>query len=222
MGYKLKKATYTYATLLDLISRHPEGTDIQNLKKQHGLHPEYDVTNTIYYEGIQKQKAKELPPHLVVKKINAAKAEYRISAAGKAHLNLKKTQLGIQTDLANVELVWKDTADDKAKSKQASFPQEIIPIQEPLVFSKALTKASETFEEIAIENQSAKTCLEEVHIILAQFLEANPTNRFEKLIDGLLQEVLEETDQFRTIIQAVFTMTEEIILDTAVEEEVAT
>lgn len=223
MAYGLKSCTYNYETILNAIAENsPAGAILAEIRKESGFHKSYDISAVVKNKGRKQPESKGLNPHFTTEKINPTVAVYRISKEGKAHL--KEFAHLVQNGIPNIELQWKDGFDETmgvkatSKNKIKNTQQELIPIEENITLSDKAQAATELFQDVIVENHEAKTCVEEIHVAIAKYFETNPESRFKGLLDGLLTDVLKETDQFRVVMNKTFKLTTKILQSEALAE----
>ncbi len=220
MAYSLQTQTYNYETILNILLQNPKGLSVSDIKRDHGIHHKYDIKGALTWKGFTKQIKEGKETHFETQKLSATQARYKITKAGKAHLREFADQ--IQTDLSGVELFWKDGHDPEAhdgRSANRQTKQTILPLEEPIVLSNTAMKASEILNNVIASNHNAKTCIEEVHVLIAKYFESNEFGDGLKKETGIIGEVVKEALVFREVLESVMEITTESLTEEEEEEE---
>ncbi|MCP4393411.1 MAG: hypothetical protein GY804_03960 [Alphaproteobacteria bacterium] len=220
MSFALTTGTYNYETILAIIAENPDGIGVAAMREEYGVHKEYDVLANIAWKGNKKQTNQGKEPHYMTIREEGIPLRFKITKSGKAHL--KKFISLVQNDIPNIPLEFKPGFNEDG-SKNEHFTgrsggvrrsvtpkakqQELIPIEEPIVLSSVAQRATEILQDVIASNHQTKTCLEEVHCTIAKFFEDFEENDYRTLRDGMLQEVIEETDEFTHVLEKMLSIT---------------
>lgn len=200
MAYGLQTQTYNYETLLNIIDSSTKGLTVTEMKRDHGIHPQFDIKGALTWRGIKKLEAAGEQPHVVTKKINKTVALYTLSKGGKAHL--KNNAYLIQGDLESVRLHWKEGhGPDGASPKQTRMPlAPKVEAPAPVVLSKRAQRASDNLNQAIIVNHSYFSAIEQISNIANTALTENEID--EELIaqGGGVGEVLSEAVIFNNLL----------------------
>ena len=217
MAYGLASATYNYETLLNILKDNPKGLTVSEMKKNHGVNPAFDVKGLMRWKGIVKQEREGIETHYESIFLNKTKSRIKINKAGLQHL--KENAHLVQHDIENVELQWKEghgPGGESPKSTAKKVPkerQEVLPLEEPIILSSTAQRAAELLNTAIASNHSAKTKIEEIHVLNAKYLESFVLDDKLKKETGIIGEVVAEAISFRKVLESIAEITTESLTE---------
>ncbi|MCP3921328.1 MAG: hypothetical protein GY714_01955 [Desulfobacterales bacterium] len=231
MTFALQTATYNYETILDILDKNPLGISVIEIRDKYKIHEEYDILANINWKGSKKRIQNGEEPHYETVRDHGSPLKFIITESGKAHL--KTVEHLVQHNIPNVELQWKrgynkdgtrneefiSRSGSRAAEKPKVQQQALLPIEEPIVLSSVAQRATDILQDVIVSNHTAKTCLEEVHCAIGKFLEEYKDNDYRTLRDGMLKEVIEETDRFVETLEEFYETTTATLIDATPQEE---
>ena len=221
MAYGLTSQTYNYETLLNILKNNPGGLSVSQMKRDYGVHKDFDIKGLMRSKGIDTLVKNDKEPHFISTLTSKTSAINVITKAGKDYL--KKNTRYIQDPIEDVKLYWKEgfgpDGEAPVKKVKRAEQQTVLPLEQPIILSNTAQKAADLLNQAISSNHSAKTAIEEVHVLIAKYFESNQLDDRLKKESGIIGEVVAEALTFREVLEQITEATTESLL--ADEEETA-
>lgn len=219
MAYGLKSETYAYETLLNILKDNPKGLTVSEMKRDHGVNKHFDIKGLMRWKGVVKQEREGIETHYESIAINKTKSVIKLTEAGLKHL--KENEHLIQRDILNVKLIWKNGhgPDDRVSTTKPkrNERQEVLALEEPIILSSTAQRAAELLNTAIASNHSAKTAIEEIHVLIARYFESYVLDEKLKQETGIIGEVVAEAVSFREVLESITELTTESLTEDLIE-----